>query len=126
MPVTLQDLKNDLKEYAYKTLTGGDDNAGELALKKARTWFKGKLAPCRIPLDEEDETNRQILLARAQYELYAFAQNEEVARDKREDAMELLRSVYGPCVDGTGYERGGERESSPAGAVKTPERKRYP
>ena len=47
----------------------------------------------------------EVVLKRALYELYAYAENEMIARDKRDDAYELLKGWLSnsPLLDGAGY-----------------------
>lgn len=106
MEATVADLKAEIKEYNYKVLTGGDDAVAARALHKATIWAKAKVMAARGSFDPGAEINREIVLKRAQYELYSYAENEAVAQDKKEDAMELLRAAYGDAVDAAGYQAG--------------------
>jgi len=99
----IPDLKRELKEYALKTLASSEDEEALLkrALEKAYIWLRAKLRPCGISqIDWQDDIVRQALFKRALYELYSYAENEEVARDKAQDAVELLRGYFGSCVEG--------------------------
>lgn len=118
MAVLVADLKEDLKSYNYEVLTGGDDSVAQRAVEKARIWAQAKVLAAGGVFDEETETGRQIVIKRALYELYSSAENEAVARDKKEDAMELLRAVYGNAVDSSGYNSDGVRTPVSVGAVK--------
>jgi len=97
--VTLDDLKKEIKEYNYKTLTGGDDSVGERCIEKATLWVMAKVRKCGVEIDLNDDIIKQAILKRALYELYSFAENEGLAADKKEDAIELLRAYFGNCVD---------------------------
>jgi len=102
MAVTLIDLTAELPPYAWETVTGSSDLVGERALEKARNWIKAKIAGCTGAVyDEENITVKEILLKRALYELYQYNDQEGIANDKKNDAYELLRAVYGACVDPT-------------------------
>ena len=59
-------------------------------------------------------------MKRALYELYSYAENEAVARDKAEDAMELLKAYYGNAIDSSGYASGSPdaQKALAVGAVK--------
>lgn len=118
--VTYEDLKKELTDYNYKVLTGGDDSVASRCIEKATIWAKAKVIQAAGTFDATTTINREIVLKRALYELYAFAENEEVARDKKEDAFELLKAAYGNAVDGAGYTAGGsvEQKPIPTGAVK--------
>lgn len=113
--VTLEDLKRELSERDYRMLTGGDDAVAERALTKARIWVVSQFKRCGTTPDFEDEIVREAVLKRALYELYSYAENEKVARDKKEDARELLEGVLGDCVGG---EEGGESYRPVAVSVK--------
>jgi len=117
MAVTVADLKEDLKAYNYEILTGGDDSVAQRAIEKARVWAQAKVLAAGGVFKEETEVCRQIVIKRALYELYSSAENEAVARDKKEDAMELLRAVFGSAVDSSGYGSGEARTPLAVGAV---------
>lgn len=104
----LEELKGDLKEYNYETLTAGDDSVAERALKKAQVWLRAKLRTYGVDVDLSNEVIRQALIKRALYELYSYAENEEIARDKARDAVELLRAEFGRSIDGEGEKAKGE------------------
>lgn len=123
----VNDLRNELKEYNYKMLTGGDDDVAVRALHKAEIWCRAKVIAVAGSFDPESQINREIVLKRALYELYAFADNEGVAHDKREDALELLRAAYGSGIESGGYQQGasdGGTQGSPLAAVVTSDRNR--
>ena len=84
-------------------------------------WAKAKVIAVAGVFDPDTEINRELVLKRALYELYSYAENEAVAQDKREDALELLRAAYGTAVDTSGYQQGGGTTSqpSPSAAVVT-------
>jgi hypothetical protein len=117
MSVTVADLKKEIAAYNYDLLTGEDDTVAERAIQKAVIWAKAKVTAASGYFDEESEVNRQIVIKRTLYELYSYAENEAVAQDKKEDAMELLRAVYGDAVDSAGYQGGSETRPLPAGHV---------
>lgn len=117
MPVTIADLKKEIAVYNYELLTGEDDTVAERAIQKAVIWAQAKVTAASGFFDGETEVNRQIVIKRALYELYSYAENEAVAQDKKEDAMELLRAVYGDAVDSAGYQSGSETKPLPAAHV---------
>lgn len=122
--VTLEDFKLELSPEQYDINTQGSDATGQRCLDKARTWLTAKVRPLKVVVDESDPVVREILLKRATYELYAFAQVEGMAKDRRLAAMELARAVYGPGFDGEGYDNAQPRQGSAvATVVKGPENK---
>jgi hypothetical protein len=123
MAATVNDLKGEIKDYNYKVLTSGDDAVAARALEKATLWAQAKVIAAQGFFDPDVAINREIVLKRALYELYSHAENESVAQDKKEDAMELLRAAYGNSIDAAGYQAGaagGGTSQSPVaiGSVK--------
>jgi len=104
MPLTYLDLKETIVPETWdESMTGLDETTlGERFLTRARVWARSFLAPCGVTtLDEDgDEFVREAILARAQYEFYAYFEKESLAEDKKELAEEILRGVYGPCAGG--------------------------
>lgn len=127
MGISVEDLKAELKDYNYEVLTGGDDTVALRSLEKAELWAKAKLIQANGMFDEEDQILRLAIIKRALYELYSAAENEAVAADKKEDAMELLRARYGSAVDASGYTAGGSTMQSPlaTGAVRNGNKNSY-
>lgn len=96
----VSELRREIKNYTFETVAEGEDEILARALSKAYIWLKAKLKPCGvIAVDIEDEVIRQIIIKRALYELYSYAENEEIAKDKAETALEMLRGYFGDCVD---------------------------
>lgn len=104
----LEELKAEIKDYNYETLTGGDDTVAERCLSKAEAWVRAKLRTYGADVDLQNDVIRQALIKRALYELYSYAENEEVARDKAKDAVDLLRSQFGKSIEGEGEKAKGE------------------
>ena len=122
MAVTVETLKAELKDYNFEVLTDGDISVAARAIEKAIVWTKAKILAAKGVYRDNDLIVEQIVTKRALYELYSYAENEAVAQDKKEDAMELLRSVYGSAVDGAGYSSGSSGQSVlPAAAFVKPE-----
>jgi hypothetical protein len=118
MSVTVEDLRSEIKEYNLKVLADGDSAVIQRSIEKAVIWAKAKVTAASGIFDEDTEINRLIVVKRALYELYSYAENESVANDKKEDAMELLRAAYGDSVDAAGYQSNSEKSPIPAGVVK--------
>jgi hypothetical protein len=118
MSVTVEDLKAEIKSYNYKVLTDGDSTVAQRAIEKATIWAKAKVVAASGYFDKESEVNKQIVIKRALYELYSYAENEAVAQDKKEDAMELLKAVYGDSIDATGYQSAGEKSPVATGSIR--------
>ncbi len=120
MAVSVENLKAEIKVYNYEVLTDGDDTAAQRAIEKAELWAKAKIIQAKGEWDDENEIIRLIIIKRALYELYSYAENEAVAQDKKEDAMELLKAYYGDAIDSSGYASGSPDAQKPLaiGAVK--------
>lgn len=120
MAITVDELRQDIRDYNFEVLTGGDDQVAERAIEKAEVWARAKIIQARGTWDENDEMLRLAIIKRALYELYSAAENEAVAQDKKEDAMELLRARFGNAVDASGYTAGSMVSQSPlaTGAVR--------
>lgn len=118
MAVTLNDLKAELKANTFGMLTGGSDAVGERCLDKARIWLRARLTEVEVEPDEEDDVVREILLKYALYELYSYAEQESVAVDKKDDALEL---IGGYINRNAGAKQAEDRRSSPVISVSKPE-----
>ncbi len=118
MSVTVEDLRNEIKEYNLEVLTDGDSTVIQRAIERAVIWAKAKVIAASGLFDEDAEVNKLIVVKRALYELYSYGENERVAQDKKEDAMELLRAVYGDAVDSAGYQGGGEKTPVATGSIR--------
>ena len=116
--VTVSDLKLEIKSYNYNLLTGGDDDIALRAIHKAEIWCRAKVIAAGSFFDPEAEINREIVIKRALYELYSYAENEIVARDKREDALEILKASYGSAVDSSGYSDSSGQTAIPVASFK--------
>ena len=117
MSVTVEDLRNEIKDYNLEVLTEGDSTVIARAIERATIWAKAKVVAASGVFDEDTEINKLIVVKRALYELYSYGENERVAQDKKEDAMELLRAVYGDAVDSAGYQGDGEKSSIATGSI---------
>lgn len=115
--ISAEDLKKEIKDYNYKVLTSGDDSIAERCIEKAEIWARAKVIATKATFEDND-INRQIVKKQALYELYSYAENEEVARDKKEDAIELLRAAYGNAIDAAGFNSQAAQSALPAGAIK--------
>ena len=121
--LTSDDLARDVKGYSWDVLTDGNPGVAERCISKARVWLMAKMKAARGVYDEDDEIQRLILIKRALYELYSHAEQEAVAQDKKEDAMELLKAHLGSAVDSSGYQAGGTSTPLPCGAIRHDQRK---
>jgi len=100
----IEEIKQEIKSYNLEAIVGEEgDSAIERALQKANTWLKAKLRTYGVEVDLNNEVIKQALIKRTLYELYSYAENEEIARDKAKDAVELLRAEFGSSIEGEGY-----------------------
>ncbi|OMH40212.1 hypothetical protein [Desulfurobacterium indicum] len=112
--INVEDIKKELPYSQYRMLTQDDDSVAERAIEKARIWIEAKFAKCGREVDWDLSYVQEALLKRALYELYAFGEQEEKAKDKKEDAEVLLEAVLGDCVSDN------EGDKTPYAAVKSP------
>lgn len=113
--ITVTDLKNELTDRNYRMLTQGDDTIAERAISKAKSWVTAKFRRYGEDPDWGNDIVREATLKRSLYELYSYAENEKVAEDKRQDAIDLLGGILGKGSDGesgrvaTGVVKPGEK-----------------
>lgn len=96
--ITICEVKAELPEQDYETLTLGDDTVASRCLLKAKLSVKGMVLSTGHEYDEENEICREATLKRTLYELYAFVGQENRAREKQEDCELLIESFYGPIL----------------------------
>ena len=99
--ITTKELKEEIGTYQYAILTGDDDKNGKRALSKARIWVQSRFLACGKDISKIEWNNelvKEALLKRASYELYSMREQESIAKDKKEDAIELLAGLLGTCV----------------------------
>lgn len=92
------DVKKEISEQDYETLTLGEDEIAERCLEKARIAIKGMILSTGNEYDEFNEVCRMAVLKRTLYELFAFAGQEQRAREKQEDLELLIETYYGPVI----------------------------
>lgn len=125
--LTVENLKSELPQQDYETLTLGDENVAVRALLKAKLAVAGMVLSTDNKYDEENEVCREATLKYALYELFAFVGQENRAREKLEDCQLLIETYFGSIRKKTDA----ESSSGPAvGCVargrKSPmERRRY-
>lgn len=93
--LTVEDLKAELPEQDYETLTLGDENVAVRALLKAKLAVAGMVLSTGNKYDEENEVCREATLKYALYELFAFVGQENRAREKLEDCELLIETYFG-------------------------------
>lgn len=96
--ITVNDVKAELPEQDYETLTLGDDAIATRCLLKAKVAVNGMVRSTGHEYDEEDSVCREATLKRTLYELFAFVGQENRAREKQEDCELLIESYYGPIL----------------------------
>lgn len=119
LPMTVEELKGEIKGYNYETLTGGDDSVAEGCIQKADIWIRAKLRKCGAVPDFTDDIDKAVLVKRTLYELYSYAENEDIAKDKKQDAYDLLRAKYGNCIDKDLSQQtgSGQKTGDPVGSI---------
>lgn len=93
--LTVENLKTELPEQDYETLTLGDENVAVRALLKAKLAVAGMVLSTGNKYDEENEVCREATLKYALYEFFAFVGQENRAREKLEDCQLLIETYFG-------------------------------
>ncbi len=93
--LTVENLKSELPQQDYETLTLGDENVAVRALLKAKLAVGGMVLSTGNKYDEENEVCREATLKYALYELFAFVGQENRAREKLEDCELLIETYFG-------------------------------
>lgn len=115
MAVSVEDVKKAVTKQDYLTLTAGDDSNAARAIEKACLWVKGKVISTGHSFDDKNEVIKEAIIIRSVYELFSFVGYEARARQKSEDAKDLLASYFGNLA---GAQTG---EANPiAGAIRVP------
>lgn len=96
--LTVKDLKAEIPEQDYETLSLENDAVATRAILKAKVIVKGRILATGNKYDELNEVCREAVLKFALYELYSYCGLESRARAKYEDAETLLESYYGTIL----------------------------
>lgn len=96
--LTIEDLKKELPEQDYETLTLGEDTVATRVLLKAKIAVKGMVQSTSNRYDEANEVCREATLKYALYELFAFVGQENRAREKLEDCQLLIETYFGSII----------------------------
>ena len=113
--ITVEDLKAELPEQDYETLTLGEDTVAVRCLLKAKTAVKSMILSTGHQYDEVNEVCRLCVLKYGLYELYSFVGQENRAREKYDDCMLLIESAFGAIAKKTDASTNGPA----VGAMKT-------
>ena len=96
--LTVEDLKKELPDQDYETLTLGEDTVAVRCLLKAKIAVKGMVQSTGHVYSEENEVCREATLKYALYELFAFVGQENRAREKLEDCQLLIETYFGSII----------------------------
>ena len=99
--LTVEDLKKELPDQDYETLTLGEDTVAVRCLLKAKIAVKGMVQSTGHIYSEENEVCREATLKYALYEMFAFVGQENRAREKLEDCQLLIETIFGPVIKKT-------------------------
>ncbi|MBQ6566844.1 MAG: hypothetical protein IJP62_03475 [Treponema sp.] len=102
--LTVEDLKAEIPEQDYETLTLGEDTVAVRCLLKAKIAVGGMVRSTGHVYDEANEVCREATLKFALYELFAFVGQEIRAREKREDCELLIETAFGQILKKTDAE----------------------
>ena len=104
--LTINDLKGELPDQDFETLTLGEDTVAVRALLKAKIAVKGMVQSTGHVYSEENEVCREATLKYALYEMFAFVGQENRAREKLEDCQLLIETNFGSIIKKTDAESG--------------------
>ena len=104
--LTINDLKGELPDQDFETLTLGEDTVAVRALLKAKIAVKGMVQSTGHVYSEENDVCREATLKYALYELFAFVGQENRAREKLEDCQLLIETNFGSIIKKTDAESG--------------------
>ena len=125
LQITVEDMKAELPEQDYETLTLGEDTVAVRCLLKAKIAVKGMVSSTGHVYDEINEVCREATLKYALYELFAFVGQENRAREKREDCELLIETYFGSITKKTDAESsGGPAVGVMSGGRKSPMERR--
>lgn len=99
--LTVEDLKKELPDQDYETLTLGENTVAVRCLLKAKIAVKGMVQSTGHVYSEENEVCREATLKYALYEMFAFVGQENRAREKLEDCQLLIETNFGPVIKKT-------------------------
>jgi len=107
--ITVTDLITDVGEFQYQAITkevyeGSEYPVGNRCIEKAKVWIESRYLFCKqdiVDIDWDSLAVKEAHLKRALYELWSFGEMEDVAADKKIDAMEILAGLLGSCVYGS-------------------------
>ena len=122
--ITVEDLKAELPEQDYETLTLGEDTVAGRCLLKAKIAVKGMVSSTSHVYDETNEVCREATLKYALYELFAFVGQENRAREKLEDCQLLIETAFGQILKKTDAEGTGPAVGMMSGGRKSPMERR--
>jgi len=69
--ITADDIRQRFQEADLQAITGGDESVITRAVNSARIWLQAALGARGMELNEENEVQREIIIKRTLYELYA-------------------------------------------------------
>ena len=104
--LTINDLKGELPNQDFETLTLGEDTVAVRALLKAKIAVKGMVQSTGHVYSEENDVCREATLKYALYELFAFVGQENRAREKLEDCQLLIETNFGSIIKKTDADSG--------------------
>ncbi len=93
--ITRQDIEDRFLEKDLEVIIGGDPSVIDRAISSALIWVQAVLSRIGKTLDETDPFLKEVAIKRTLYEIYAYGQDWDIAKENREEAEKLLESRYG-------------------------------
>jgi hypothetical protein len=93
--ISADEVRQRFQEADLQAITGGDESVITRAINSARIWLQAALGARGMELNEENEVQREIIIKRTLYELYAYSQDWEIAKANREESEQMLLAMLG-------------------------------
>lgn len=92
--IKIEDIQTRFLSKDLQLITEGDTAVIERAINSAVIWLKANLSKTGIAFNENDSFQKEVAIKRALYELYAYAQDWEMAKENKEDAESMFYARF--------------------------------
>ena len=93
--ISERDIYERFLDKDLEIITGGDISVIDRAISSALIWLQGVLSRIGVTYDESDEYLKEVAIKRTLYEIYAYGQDWNIAKENKEEAEKLLEAKYG-------------------------------
>ena len=92
--ITREDIEKRFLTADLQAITSSDMTIVDRAISSALIWLKANLERLGISYDKNSEWQKEIAIKRTLYEIYAYAQDWEIAKENREEAEKMLEARF--------------------------------